>query len=153
MNVKEAVDYRKNLEIPVTTDTIADAYINYFDKNEENYKTVELTAEQAYQLYTDCILPDINDGALGKIWLVTDDNYYNNVYDCTINYSVEKRLSDNNYKNDYFYTTLTLNSERTKKWLQDNLSVEFCTMRESSDILNEINGPYKEKVAAATYKG
>ena len=153
MNVKEAIDYRKNLDIPVTVDTIADAYINYFDKNEKNYKTVELSSDQAYQLYTECILPDIDNRTLGKIWLVTDDDYYKNVYDCTVNYSVEKRLEDSNYKSDYFYTTLTLKSERTNKWLQDNLGIEFCTMQESNDILKQVDGPYAEKAAAATYKG
>lgn len=136
MNVKEAVDYRKDLSIPVNVGTIADAYVNYFDKVENAYKTEELSAEKAYQLYNECILPDIDDGTLGKIWLVTDDNYYANVYDCTINLSVEKRLSDDNYKSDYFYTTLTLNSARTTKWLSDNLGLEPCTMGESRDIIN-----------------
>ncbi len=136
MNVKEAVDYRKELSVPVNVDTIADAYVSYFDKAEMTYKDFELSTEQAYQLYTECILLDIDDGTLGKIWLVPDDNYYASVYDCTINFSVEKRLSDNNYKSDYFYTTLTLNSERTKKWLSDNLGLEPCTMGESRDIMN-----------------
>ncbi len=136
MNVKEAVDYRKTLDIPVNIDTIADAYVSCFDKTEARYKDYELSPEQAYQLYSECILPDIDDGTLGKIWLVTDENYYNNVYDCSINFSVEKRLKDNEYKSDYFYTTLTLNSQRTKKWLSDNLGLEPCTMGESRDILN-----------------
>ncbi|MEA4895295.1 MAG: ABC transporter permease [Oscillospiraceae bacterium] len=136
LNVKEAVDYRKELSVPVTVDTIADSYVSYFDKTEGTYKDLELTAEQAYQLYTECILPDIDDGSLGRIWLVNDDSYYSSIYDCTINFSVEKRLSYNNYKSDYFYTTLTTSSERTKQWLADNLGLDPCTMSESRDILN-----------------
>lgn len=136
MNVKEAIDYRKDISVPVSVDTIADAYVSYFDKADATYKDFELSPEQAYQLYTECILPDINDGTLGRIWLVTDDNYYNTVYDCTINLSVEKRLSDDNYKSDYFYTTLTQNSERTKKWLSDNFGFDPCAMGESRDIMN-----------------
>jgi len=136
MNVKEAVDYRKELEVPVSVDTIADAYVSYFDKTEMTYRDVELTAAQAYELYTECILPDINDGALGRIWLIQTEDYYSGVYDCTINFSVEKRLSDNNYKGDYFYTTLTRNAERTKQWIADNTDIEPCTMGESRDIMN-----------------
>ncbi|MFB0920631.1 MAG: ABC transporter permease [Oscillospiraceae bacterium] len=151
MNVREAVDYRKNLDVPVSVDSIADSYVSYFDKSEKTYKQFELSDEQAYQLYTECILPDIDDGTLGKVWLVTDDSYYADVYDCTVNFSVEKRLSDNNYKSDYFYTTLTKSSERTNKWLADNLGVEPCTMGESRDIMNEENGNPKVKVTTAKY--
>jgi ABC-2 type transport system permease protein len=151
LNVKEAVDYRKDLSVPVSVDTIADAYVSYFDKADKTYKDFELSPEQAYQLYTECILPDIDDGTLGKVWLVTDDNYYASVSDCTINLSLEKRLSNDNYKSDYFYTTLTLNSERTKKWLSDNFGFEPCTMGESRDILNsqttDKNSAYATKAA------
>ena len=151
LNVKEAVNYRKNLDVPVSVDSIADAYVSYFDKSEKTYKQFELSDEQAYQLYTECILPDIDDGTLGKVWLVTDDNYYSDVYDCTINFSVEKRLSVDNYKSDYFYTTLTKSSERTNKWLSENLKLEPCTMGESRDITNAENGDAKVKVATAKY--
>ncbi len=151
MNVKEAVDYRKNLEVPVSVDSIADAYVSYFDKSEKTYKQFELSDEQAYQLYTECMLPDIDNGSLGKVWLVTDDSYFADVYDCTINFSVEKRLSVDNYKSDYFYTTLTKSSGRTNKWLSDNLNLEPCTMGESRDILNATNGDAKVKAVTAKY--
>ncbi len=154
MNVKEAIDHRKELAVPVNVDTIADAYVSYFDIADGTYKDLELSAEQAYQLYTECILPDIDDGTLGKVWLVTDENYYASVYDCTINFSVEKRLSANNYKSDHFYTTLTFNSERTKQWLSANLDLEPCTMGESRDIMNsaadEESKAYAEKYGIQT---
>ena len=153
MNVKEAVDYRKSVEVPVSVNTIADAYVSYFDITEKAYRDFELSPEQAYTLYTECILPDIDDGTLGKIWLVQTADYYSGVYDCTINFSVEQRLSDNNYKGDYFYTTLTATSERTKKWISDNLGIEPCTMGESQAILNSQSDSkaYAEKAAAFTY--
>jgi len=163
MNVKEAVDYRKELEVPVSVDTIADAYVSYFDKAEMTYRDFELSSQQAYELYTECILPDMSDGALGKIWLVQTEDYYSGVYDCTINFSVEKRLADNNYKGDYFYTTLTLSAERTKQWIAENLDIEPCTMGESYAILNSQSDskPYAVKTSgqvsysesAAAYEG
>ena len=136
MNVPEAVDYRKELSVPVNSETIVGAYISYFDKHEKTYKNISMSPEETYKLYTDCILPDIDDGVLGKIWLVIDDSYLNTVYDCTIDFTVEKRIKENDYKNDYFYTTLTINSERTIKWVVDNYGIVLCTKGESNTILS-----------------
>ena len=151
MNVKEAIDYRKELSVPVSIDTIADAYINYFDKASNTYMNIELSPEKAYQLYSECIVPDMEDGLLGKIWIVTDDNYQNTVYDCTVNFSVEQRIKDNEYNSDYFYTTLTASAERTNKWIADNYGLVLSTMGESSAIQygNSDASDYAKKAAAS----
>ena len=135
MNSKEAVEFRKELSVPVSVDTIADAYISYFDKALQTYTSVELSPAQAYELYTQCIIPDIDDGTLGKVWLVPDDSFYDGVYDCTINFSLEKRVDDMEYKSAYFYTTLTLNAERTKEWISKNYGLSLCTMGESAKYM------------------
>jgi len=152
MNVKEAIDFRKELSIPVSADTIADAYISYFDKSQETYTNLELSSEKAYEMYTDCILPDIEDGTLGKIWLVTDDSYMNTVYDCTINFSIEQRVKTDVYSSDYFYTTLTVNAERTKKWIADNYGLALSTMGESRRILNTQSDSKSYETKAAAQK-
>lgn len=151
MNVKEAIDYRKELSVSVSIDTIADAYINYFDKATKTYVSIELSPEKAYQLYSECIIPDMDDGMLGKIWIVTDDSYQNTVYDCTINFSVEQRIKDNDYSSDYFYTTLTASAERTNKWIADNYGLALTTMGESSAIQygNSDASAYATKAAAS----
>ena len=132
MNVKEAIDFRKELSVSVSIDTIADAYISYFDKASETYANIELSPEMAYQLYSECIIPDIEDCVLGKIWIVTDETYNNNVYDCTVNFSVEQRVKDNVYNSDYFYTTLNVDSKRTNNWITENCGITLATMGESS---------------------
>ena len=45
---------------------------------------VQLTVEEAMELYRDCILPDMRDGTIGIVWYRMDDDYYNSVYDCRI---------------------------------------------------------------------
>lgn len=136
MNVKEAIDFRKELSVSVSIDTIADAYVSYFDKATNTYSNIELSPEMAYQLYSECIIPDIEDCTLGKIWIVTDDTYNKNVYDCTVNFSVEQRIKDNVYSSDYFYTTLNVDSKRTNNWVIENCGITLCTMGESSSIQN-----------------
>lgn len=140
MNWAEAVEYRKRLSVPVTMDTISDAYLSYFDKTLGGYTSLELSADQAYELYTTCVLPDIDDGSLGKVWLVANDEYYSAVYDCTFNLVVEQRLKDNDYKSDYFYTTLTTKATRTNAWVREQLGLELCTMGESQAILQRQEG-------------
>ena len=149
MNSTEAVQYRKNLNIPVTLNSITDANISYFDKESGSYRSYALTDEHAYELYSECIVPDMDDGSLGKIWLRTNDSYYENVYDCTFSFSVTKRDNYGGYSSDYFYTTLTVNSTRSNKWVQDKFGISFCTMGESSEILaaqsDEESRAYAEK--------
>ena len=152
MNSKEAVEYRKELSVPVSIDTIADAYISYFDRALETYTNIELSASEAYELYTQCIIPDMDDGTLGKVWLIADDGYYDGVYDCTINFSIEKRVDDNEYKSAYFYTTLTVNAQRTKDWISENYGLSLCTMGESSKYMysNSDAKAYAEKYGYTT---
>ncbi len=152
MNSKEAVEYRKELSVPVSVDTIADAYISYFDKALETYTSVELSPTQAYELYTQCIIPDIDDGTLGKVWLITDESYYDGVYDCTINFSVEKRIYNNEYESAYFYTTLTVNAQRTKDWITENCGISLSTMGESAKYMydNSDAKAYAEKYGYTT---
>jgi len=104
LNSKEAIDYRKKLGLPVSIDTISDAFIEYYDEA----------------------------GALGKVWLAPDEDYETNVYDCTIRLSLEERQADNSYNGDYFYTTLTVQATRTRAWLAANAEdLELATMGES----------------------
>ncbi|MDR1131200.1 MAG: hypothetical protein LBL15_02135 [Oscillospiraceae bacterium] len=134
LNVPEAVNDRKNISIPVTPGAISDAFLNYFDKETGEYSEYWLSAEQAYALYTDCIVPDIDDGYLGKIWLVTDDAYYSGVYDCTFNFAVSQRRSDGGYAFDHFYTTLTRSAARSAAWVTENTGIALSTMGESREI-------------------
>ncbi len=124
LNTKEAIDWRKRLTFPVSPAVIADAGIQYLDSKTQQYQYEPLSSEEAYDLYINCILPDIEDGSLGKIWLTPDEEYYQTVYDCTINFSVLKRSEDGSYNSEYFYTTLTTKAARTKAWIAENLDIE-----------------------------
>ncbi len=134
LNSKEAINYRKSLSLPVTIDTISDAFIEYFDLAQMQYRTIELSPRAAVELYQDCIVPDIEAGALGKVWLVADEDYYSTVYDCTFRLSLDERQADRTYTSDYFYTTLTVKATQTRAWLEANVEgLELATMGESSE--------------------
>ncbi len=93
--------------------------------------TWSLSAEEASELLNECIIPDMADGSLGKIWLITGDEYDNSVYDAYISVDARIRRADyfgadynggyyDSYVYDYFYTYATTESTRTNTWLTEH---------------------------------
>ena len=83
---------------------------------------LHLTEAEAEALYRDCILPDIQDGDLGRIWLISDRDYYAQVYSATIDISCmeDQQNSKSGYRRSAeFYTHPLLTSRRTNVWLAE----------------------------------
>ena len=81
-----------------------------------------LTGAEAEAFYRDCIQPDIQDGTLGRIWLITDRDYYKNVYSAMISISCyeENQNSKSGYRrSDEFFTHPLVTSRRTNAWLEE----------------------------------
>ncbi len=142
LNSTEAIVYRKQVAIPVTANGVDYAAVTHFwePAYETRYVTagdagtaaaddaveapqpfsLSLTDEEAYDLYTNCILPDIADGTIGRIWLVADESFARSIYNYTISLSFSYRYADGHSDYAYFYTTPTVNSLRTDRWLQEH---------------------------------
>jgi ABC-2 type transport system permease protein len=138
-NCDEAIKSRFN--IGETMDETNISYSNvsytYIDENGEVItEVVELTAEQASELYNDCIIPDVEKGALGKLWVVKDDEYYNEVYACEIYIESGKRMEDG----EYVYTNIsiepTVDSKLTNSFIE-KLGVKL--LRTGEIIESDIN--------------
>ena len=140
LNCQEAIYYRKRTQVPVTPETLSYAYVSYRDPAaagdpDYNYymENLNLTPEEAYELYSECILPDIDDGTLGRVWLIMDDDYYNTVYDCSISFEL-RQPGNEGTRYDYFYTVPTVDSTRTNAWLTEHgVSLEFYDYYEQKD--------------------
>lgn len=79
-----------------------------------------LTPEEAVELYTECILPDMAEQTIGKVWLIDGESYRRSVYSATI--SIDARAysdaqGSDGYVYEYFYTVPTTDSLRTNLWL------------------------------------
>lgn len=145
MNTREAIHYRKRLNGAVTPENIVDPYVTYTGADGE-YVSEKLTAEEMYELYTDCIVPDMNDECIGRVWLETDEEYLDTVYDCTVNFEIKVYVGDSavnagvqttrpaavgdEYTYYHFYTTPTKNSTRTTAWLKAH-GIEPATLAET----------------------
>ena len=94
-------------------------------------KSIELTTDEALELYNECILPDMRDGTIGIVWFEADDEYRGSVYDCCISMELRSpsRLQEDYEQYETFYTYATVWSERTNAWLEAH-GVEPSTLSE-----------------------
>lgn len=156
VNTPEAIYARKATGYPITEENIgyADVRYAYLDESSETGWTstpLELTAAEANELYYDCILPDIRDCTLGRIWLIDDEEYLNTVYDCNIGIECTEYErgpgSESGPYHQYFYTVPTVDSVRTNAWLEEH-GVILDTLAET----REAEMAYYEKYEKDAYE-
>lgn len=128
-NLSECILDRKEVPFPVTEQGITYAnvvktYMNTEESEAADYTLeapnllLQMTDAEAYELYTECILPDIADGTLGRIWLFTDEAYARGIYNCRIEMEFHHRNADGTTDSHWFHTTPTPESRRTNTWLE-----------------------------------
>lgn len=118
LNSDEARAARNTPELPITLEHITYANVCYQDAD-GNYITVELTAEQALDLYQNAIVPDCADGTMGRAWLTDNSTAQSTAYAVDINYQLSRydpATDETDYAN-IDYTPLT-DSARTLAWLR-----------------------------------
>ena len=165
-NTHEAIQSRKATPYPFTVDNIyygdvnvtlfpedspsrsgyspdgsaADSQASAYPQNDVYSYSYTFTPNEIYELYENCILPDIEDGTLGRVWYITDDEYLDTVYDAVINIEARQPRTDWSdfsdiypskvamngdydpmyYAYAYFSTTPTKDAVRTTRWLEEH---------------------------------
>ena len=123
LNTQEGIETRNATDFPVTLENITYASVNsgYYPLNDGNY-SVELTAWDAHELYYDCILPDMAEGAIGAVGLIEDEKYSRRQYDCSIYIDCYERLRTPGAEERFqsFYIDLSRDSSRTLNWLHEH---------------------------------
>ena len=118
-NTAEAIRSRTSVSVPVTTDAIVYAYVYFLNGNSVSYgERIDLTAEEAYDVYSRCMVPDISEARLGMRWIIPHDDY-------AVNISICLQHTDNDYSEDLYYEYwLNVNvsqlSVRTAAWLREH---------------------------------
>ncbi len=118
LNSDEARTTRNTPELPMTLEHITYANIAY-EVESGDYVSVELTAEQALDLYKNAIVPDCADGTMGRAWLTDSSTRQSTAYAVNINYQLaqyDPATGESTYAN-VDYTPLT-DSTRTLAWLR-----------------------------------
>ena len=118
LNCDEARATRNTPELAVTLEHLTYANIGY-EAESGDYLYVELTAEQALDLYENAIVPDCADGTMGRAWLTDSGTRQSTAYAVTIGYQLSQydpATGETTYAN-VDYTPLT-DSTRTLAWLR-----------------------------------
>ncbi len=171
INTEEAIAYRKKTAFEFTESSMVGAAVRNRIRMEDEeklsgryslekydsyeyygeiaaYCTWNLTAEETWELWSQCIVPDMEDGTIGRVWLIADDEYRDTVYssnldisakiyrddyiredyavDYKVNVIVEEAMpeptvaAEPGYVYDDFNTTPTKDSVRTTRWLKEH---------------------------------
>ena len=132
LNCPELIAQRVGSSIPVTEESISTAYLtveNIAPDGTYLNDTVRLTPAQAYELYTECIVPDAEEGTIGLRFASNTEETRLRTTNVWIYMEMSKFVgrSANGY-NDYVYDYISLDlltdSARTYKWITENTSIE-----------------------------
>ena len=96
------------------------------DEYSSSYEYIELSPQQAEELYTQCILPDIKDSSLGNEWFYMDEEAYETWSNVNFDISLKKPIEGDPH-NEFSYWVgidITLDAERSIAWLEENLGIE-----------------------------
>ena len=118
LNCDEARTTRNTPALPMTLEHLTYANIGY-ETESGDYLYMELTAEQALDLYENAIVPDCADGTMGRAWLTDSGTRQSTAYAVTIGYQLSQydpATGETTYAN-VNYTPLT-DSTRTLAWLR-----------------------------------
>lgn len=138
VNTPEAIRDRYVMDFPVTAANISSCEITYTDGETMEWNDFyDLTPTEQAAFYNDCILPDIEDGTLGYLNIVENDDYANSKYDCRIYFEIRyprglgaddmgkgntysSYYDDVTYYYSYFNIYLTTGATRTVQFLNDH---------------------------------
>lgn len=119
---------------------LLEEYYMYHDISEiemNRYYEYEFSKEEMYELYTQCILPDLAEGKIGKLWMIADEEYRSTVYAARIQIEMWYEYETEPYHEDahvrieqavpetrsstYTFTIVpTAEASRTEAWLLEH---------------------------------
>lgn len=135
VNSSEAIKARTATPQAVTPETVYQAYIGFYNPEIASYgSTVDLTPEQASELYDSCIQPEIDEGRLGKVWLIPE---LDRQYLVSVNIGLlipEEQLTDDvgYWPVQWINLDLSADSPLTNAWIREHFpNVIWATYAET----------------------
>ena len=111
-------------------ENIANAYLNYNNPETGNIEELQITPEQASELYNTCIVPDVADSSIGRVYI-----WQNGTQDEQSSTSLRMTLmrrKDGETKYIDYGITVTMDAERTIAWLKENLNLTVSSAQQPS---------------------
>ncbi len=136
LNTRRAILARLRADKSIDLSWIANASVDYGFPVEQDGETVmswtgfNLSDAEALSLYRDGLLPDAEAGHIGRVYLLHDEAYEENVYPINIDIML-RDPNGQDYRNRIF---LTVSPERdavnTLSWLAEHTGIELRTWAE-----------------------
>ena len=139
-NSREAIRWRVTPKLPVEERYVSDAQLYYSYMNEDGYLVdghVRLSPEQAVELYQNGILPDAAESTVALNYVTDGQPGSLTLSNVHFNMNLEEdpltpRYYQDNYRYDYLWFNLYLESAHTMQWLRENtaLADQICSEAE-----------------------
>ncbi len=129
-NTEEAIITRTSTYVEAVPENIANAYLNYNNPETGNIEELQITPEQASELYNTCIVPDVADSSIGRVYI-----WQNGTQDEQSSTSLRMTLmrrKDGETKYIDYGITVTMDAERTIAWLKENLNLTVSSAQQPS---------------------
>lgn len=115
-------------------------------------KSFDLTPAQAIEFYRECILPDVEDSSIGKIWLDFDLDSYDTLSNVSFSISCNDPRSNGGYArrmNYYLDVTIPMDAERCMKWITENTDIVPVTAGEADPESRKYAEEERERTVAS----
>ena len=120
LNARELVEQRAIYPRSRSESTIFSAYIQWYSDLPYGMmqEITDLTADEFWELYETCIVPDMRDGTIGQIRIVQDEEYFTEGEPICIQVSGIFSAAPGEYEYNFYDLQPTAFSKRTNAWLR-----------------------------------
>lgn len=137
LNSRELMEQRAIFPRDRSQTAVFYATIQWFDSDSPVQQSLTLTAEEFWELYDTCIVPDLRDGNIGGAMVIQDEDFYQTIEPIYITATVVQPDSSGEYVYDYYTVRPLTTSARTNAWLRSH-GVPVETIGELNNV--EVNG-------------
>lgn len=138
-------------DFPVTENSVSDAYVSYFDPADKTYKDRSIRNSVAFELYRDCILPDLKAGTAGLVSILPENDGLDDfLLACSVTIEFAHKTETGAYSYQRISVTPTLDSLNFNKWLKEN-GIELYTVKEASEAYPYASDKPAETVMKSAY--
>ena len=133
LNSRELMEERALFPCDRSETAVFAANIQWYESTSPVQQGLMLTADEFWELYDTCIVPDLRDGNIGRTKIVQDETFYNTIEPVYIIATGVHTNSDGEFVYDYYNVRPVTASARTNAWLRAH-GVTVQTLGEMNNL-------------------
>lgn len=133
LNSRELMEQRALFPCDRSETAVFSASIQWYVSNSPTQLGLTLTAEEFWELYDTCIVPDLRDGNIGGVKIIQDEDFYRTIEPIYITATGVHTNSNGEYVYNYYTVRPLAVSARTNAWLRSH-GVTVETLGELNNV-------------------